>query len=353
MMDSEARQILQPIHPSLRQKLDREYVAFHDEHLQYIRPSEETPWHADMRQQPSPMRLGGLAMESVGSVRDIDHGNYQLRVFTPKGNKPDHGWPCLMWFHGGGYVMGGLDSENAFLTIACNRAECVVVTVNYRHAPEHVYPAAVDDAVAALEWAVSPSGTSILEINVSRMAVGGLSAGGGLAAVLSMKGALLAPPVPLKAQLLICPVIDNTATVETVWSTSQHAPWLTPARMQWYREKYLPDPSTGSQWTASPCFAPQEVLARSPKTFLAIAECDLLAPEEHRYAAQLQDAGVEVKVVEYEGSTHSILVLAWYVLLAMMPLYPRTECPHSILKVGARLVDDTCSFLKAALETSP
>ncbi|KAK5128732.1 hypothetical protein LTR85_000065 [Meristemomyces frigidus] len=297
-MTSELREILQPIHPSLRLNLDPQYVAFHEEHLQYIKPSEETPWHPDMRKQPSPMRLGGLAKAIVGSVQDLDHNRYQLRVFTPQGSKPENGWPCLIWFHGGGFVVGGLDSENAFLTIACKRAACVVVTVNYRHAPEHVYPAAVDDAISALEWAVSPTGSSALEIDVSRVAVGGLSAGGGLAAVLSMKSSLLASHVPLRGQLLICPVIDNTATSKTVWSASQHAAWLTPRRMIWYRDKYLPDPSLGSQWTASPCFAPQDVLEKSPKTFIAISECDLLAPEERLYADQLRGAGVEVQTVE-------------------------------------------------------
>jgi acetyl esterase/lipase len=132
-----------------------------------------------------------------------------------------------------------------------------------------------------------------------------------LTAILSMKAALssnlAAKPI---IQLLICPVIDNSATTSTVWKSSQHAPWLTPPRMTWYREQYFRNPEDVKEWTASPCFAPQNLLAQSPKTCLLIAECDLLAPEALSYAKSLQKANVEVDVKVYRGATHSVLVLA-------------------------------------------
>jgi acetyl esterase/lipase len=124
-------------------------------------------------------------------------------------------------------------------------------------------------------------------------------------AALSSK--LAAQPV---FQLLICPVIDNSATTSTTWEASQHAPWLTPTRMTWYREQYFRDPEDVKEWTASPCFAPQDLLAKSPKTLLLVAECDLLAPEALSYAERLQKANVEVNVRIYKGATHSVLVLA-------------------------------------------
>jgi len=111
-------------------------------------------------------------------------------------------------------------------------------------------------------------------------------------------------------QLLICPVIDNTASVSTVWSESQHAPWLTPSRMSWYRQQYLTNVADTKNWDASPCFAAPDLLSRSPSTFLAVAECDLLAPEGLQYGEKLQAAGVPTEMKVYQGATHSILVLA-------------------------------------------
>lgn len=112
--------------------------------------------------------------------------------------------------------------------------------------------------------------------------------------------------------MLICPVIDNTATVQSAWAASQNAPWLTPTRMQWYRQKYFGDDTEKqpAEWTASPCFAPADLLARSPPTFLAIAGCDLLAPEAIAFAEKLRAAGVPIDAQTYPGGTHSVLVLA-------------------------------------------
>jgi acetyl esterase/lipase len=118
-MASESRTIHQPIHPALRPRLDPEYVAFHDEHLQYVIPSEAEPWDPESRNRPSPLSLGGQRLADVGSVCDKAVGDIQIRVFTPEGDAPDAGWPALVWFHGGGWVMGGLSSENGFLRHIC------------------------------------------------------------------------------------------------------------------------------------------------------------------------------------------------------------------------------------------
>ena len=141
-----------------------------------------------------------------------------------------------------------------------------------------------------------------------------------------------APPLPKPCyQMLICPVIDNTVTVDTDpavragWKQSQHSPWLTPTRMQWYRDKYFgTDPATvatsTAEWEASPCFAPDDMLASSPATFLGVSGCDLLGPEATAYGGQLRKAGVAVEARTYAGGTHSILVLAGYVV-ALLSLH--------------------------------
>lgn len=135
--------------------------------------------------------------------------------------------------------------------------------------------------------------------------------GGGLAATVSMKAALDPEMVEkIVCQILICPVIDNTATVDSVWATSMHSPWLTPSRMTWYRNMYFRSEEETRNWDASPCFAPGEMLRSSPSTFLAIAECDLLAPEAIQYGKALQNSGVNVDAKMYAGATHSVLILA-------------------------------------------
>ncbi|GJC83498.1 AB hydrolase superfamily protein C1039.03 [Colletotrichum liriopes] len=313
--------VYQPIHPSVRARLDPEYVALHDSIIQYMEPSEAQPWDPASRHKPNPLAHTTQKLSPVGKTWDEElGGGVQVRVFVPEGAAPEGGWPCLAWFHGGGWVNGGLDNENGFLTHVCRckaslaasarLPRCVVVTINYRHAPEHVYPAAVDDCLAGLKWIVEPANASRLNINRSLVTLGGVSAGGNLAAILAMKASLAnVTPAPI-SQLLICPVIDSTATVETGWATSKHVPWLTPGRMAWYQDLYFSRPEDRTQWEASPCFAPTEVLARSPRTWLAVAEVDLLTPEGLKYAEQLRGAGVEVQTEVYKGATHSVLVLA-------------------------------------------
>ncbi|KAH0422275.1 hypothetical protein CcaCcLH18_12895 [Colletotrichum camelliae] len=264
-MDKE-KKVFQPIHPSVREKLDPEYVALHDSIIQYIEPSEAQPWDPSSRFNPNPL---AHAMQKL----------------------------------------------------------CVVITINYRHAPEHVYPAAVEDCLTGLKWVVEPDNASRLNINTSLLTIGGLSAGGSLAAILAMKASLEnVTPAPF-SQILICPVIDSTATVETVWSASKHVPWLTPGRMTWYQNLYFPTHEDKKNWDASPCFAPKDIMARSPKTWIAIAEIDLLAPEGLKYAEQLKVAGVEVETKVYKGATHSVLILA------------------GVHQISRQLVHDACRVL--------
>lgn len=118
-MAAELRTVHQPIHPTLRPLLDPEYAAFHDEYLQYELPSEAEAWDPASRDRVSPLALGGQKLVDVGSVLDQDLGNFQVRIITPQGDVPIDGWPVLVWSHGGGWVMGGLNSENGFLRHVC------------------------------------------------------------------------------------------------------------------------------------------------------------------------------------------------------------------------------------------
>lgn len=118
--NSKDKEVYQPIHPHIRGRLDPEYVRFHDNVLSYIKPSEQQPWHPSARDEPSPFAHGAQKRSRVGSQTDHNAGEFQIRVFTPEGFAPTkEGWPTLVWFHGGGFVMGGLDSEIGFLTHVC------------------------------------------------------------------------------------------------------------------------------------------------------------------------------------------------------------------------------------------
>lgn len=119
MAANSERKIYQPIHPSIRHKLDPQYVEFHDKHLQYIFPYDQEPWDPSARSRLSPIVLGGMKSVEVGSITDRDLGNFQARFFTPEGASPAGGWPVAFWFHGGGWVLGGLGNENAFLQHVC------------------------------------------------------------------------------------------------------------------------------------------------------------------------------------------------------------------------------------------
>lgn len=122
---AEQRTVHQPIHPSVRAKLDPEYVALHDAVIQYMEPSEARPWDPASRSAPNPLAHTTQRLSPVGATRDEDlGGGVQARVFVPEGTAPSPaGWPCMIWLHGGGWVNGGLDSENGFLTHVC-RCRC-------------------------------------------------------------------------------------------------------------------------------------------------------------------------------------------------------------------------------------
>ncbi|KAF8849254.1 hypothetical protein BDZ45DRAFT_663370 [Acephala macrosclerotiorum] len=324
----------QPIHPDLRATLDPEYLAFHNEHLQYVLPSEATPWDRDVRTKSTPMSAAALEPIEVGNIQDVILKHAQLRIFTPKFAAPADGWPVFAWLHGGGWTLGNLDSDNAFCSRVAEGASCIAVNINYRHAPEDPYPAAVDDTMEALEWLASSKGSKF-NINKTKIAIGGTSAGGNLAAIASMKASLLHPPIPIIFQALILPVIDNTQNATSAhWATKPHPPWLTPGRMTWYRKMYLPNENDCLNWDASPNLAPAELLKKSPKAWIAVSEHDLLAPEEVAFGKRLREVGVEVEMKTYEGSTHSLLAMSGH------------------LSLGRRLVEDAITKIREGLASS-
>ncbi|KAJ7505437.1 alpha/beta hydrolase fold-domain-containing protein [Mycena galericulata] len=332
-----AQQIHQPIHPSMIPRLVPEYVDFHNKCLAQIVPPHTIPWSPSLRDVPAVP--GGSQPIPVGSTQDIALSHTKFRAFTPKGDGPDDGWPCFIFFHGGGWTFGNINSENSFATNMCIHAKCVVLSVDYRLAPEHRYPTAVEDAIESLDWVIK-NGKSQLNIDTTRIAVGGssrhhLCSGGNLAAILALKAAEATPPIPLVFQLLIVPVTDNTASVENLWAENALTPWLSPARMLWFRDNYLPNREDYTKWDASPYFAPDELLAKVPKTWIAVCEADILRDEGIEYGKKLTAVGVETEVEVYRGAPHPVMAM-----------------DGNVLKIGAKLVSDAAVALAKGLGTN-
>ncbi|KAJ7147544.1 alpha/beta hydrolase fold-domain-containing protein [Mycena crocata] len=320
----------QPIHPSMIARLDPDYVEFHNAKLAQIVPPHTIPWTPTLRDAPAVP--GGSEPLVVGKTEDISLTHTKFRAFTPKGESPANGWPVFIFFHGGGWTFGNIGSENSFSTNMCNRAKCVVISVDYRLAPEHKYPTAVDDAIESLDWVIK-NGKSKLNIDTTRVAVGGSSSGGNLAAILALKAAEASPPIPLVFQLLVVPVTDNTASVENFWAENQLTPWLSPARMLWFRDNYLPNKEDHTKWDASPYFAPEALLAKVPTTWIAVCEADILRDEGIAYGKKLSALGVQTVVEVYKGAPHPIMAM------------------DGVLKIGAKLVSDAAAALGKGLGT--
>ncbi len=147
----------------------------------------------------------------------------------------------------------------------------------------------------------------------SRMLMTETCSGGNLAAVLAHKAAQLYPPIPLIFQLLIVPVTDNTASASGIphasWRENKDAPWLTPARMLWFRRQYLPHEQTRARWDASPLLAQDEMFRKVPKAWIAVAELDILRDEGIAYGNKLLTAGVPARINTYKGAPHPIMAM--------------------------------------------
>lgn len=332
-MTSTERRVYQPIHPSVRPLLDPEYVAFHDKYAQYVVPEDMlSPWDGSLRTRTT-WPYSGSPVVDVGSVQDIKPDpKFTIRVFTPAGTAPAAGWPVLIWLHGGGWIVGNIDSDSDVCSLICRDTGCVVLNVDYRLAPEHPYPAAIEDVSWTLRWINTAQAARDLNIDHTKIIIGGASAGANLAAV----GAMLAKElnVPLILSLLVVPVTDNTATVETRWAAHKHSPWLTPVRMAWFRSLYLPDKSLETDWKVSPLFASPERLGHSPKTWVAIAEQDMLCVEGRDYIKALTDAGVEVEVHSYPGMPHTMMALS------------------GVLHRGRQSVEDVVDAVRRAIQSA-
>ena len=228
-------------------------------------------------------------------------GEIPVRVYRPSAAT---GLPVLVYLHGGGWVICDLETHDPTCRAISNGADCVVVSVDYRLAPEHKFPAAADDAYAATAWVAQHA--QELGADASRVAIGGDSAGGNLTAAVALMARERAGP-PLAFQVLIYPVLD-LASESASRKENGEGYFLTAAGMTWYEEQYLRDDADRKNVLASPLLAGD--LAGLPPALVVTAEYDPLRDEGEAYGRRLTEAGVPATVSRYDGMFHGFLAFA-------------------------------------------
>jgi acetyl esterase len=235
--------------------------------------------------------------QPIGAVRDLPVGDRPGRLYTPTGD-PEDPTGLLVFFHGGAFVYGDLDSHDAPCRFLAERARVRVLAVDYRLAPEHPFPAAYDDAVAAYRWAVENAAT--LGVDPARIAVGGDSAGANLAAGVALAAARQG--LPLAYQMLVYPVTDATRQTRS-FDLFGSGYYLTREFMRVGEESYLPNEADRKDPRASPLF--DQVPDGLAPAYVATAGFDPLRDEGEAYARMLCDAGVRVEMHRFPDQIHS------------------------------------------------
>lgn len=228
-------------------------------------------------------------------------GEIKVRLYRPAGTEAADVLPALIYYHGGGWLLGDLDSHDVVCRRFANAAHCRVVSVDYRMAPEHKYPAAVNDSAAATRWAIENAAT--LGIDPARVAVGGDSAGGNLAAVMALMARDGTLP-PLAFQLLIYPATDMMMTSVSSQTVREGVP-LTSATMKWFIDHYLRDAADARDWRASPLRAAD--LSGTAQALVLTCSYDPLRDEGIAYAQRLEREGVRVVHLHYSDQTHGFM----------------------------------------------
>jgi acetyl esterase len=241
-------------------------------------------------------------------IEDIDlpvgpTGSVPVRIVRPA----DRGavLPAVMYFHGGGWILGDRDTHDRLIREIAVGAEAAVVFVDYARAPEARYPVAIEQAYAATRY-VADKGAR-LRIDPLRLAIVGDSVGGNMAAAVTLMAKQRRGPI-IAIQVLFYPVTDAGFDTPS-YTRFEDGPWLTKRAMQWFWDAYLPDPAIRTQATATPLNASLDQLAGLPEALVITDENDVLRDEGEAYARKLSNAGVRVTSTRYNGTMHDFVML--------------------------------------------
>lgn len=283
-------------------------------------PPEARAMYKAMGQMMEPQDL------PIGKVEDRTipgpGGDIPIRLYTPVA--ADSGLPLILFFHGGGWVIGDLESHDALCRTLANEVGAKVVAVDYRLAPENKFPAAVEDCYAALKWAEAHAGD--IGADANRIAVAGDSAGGNLAAVIAQKAKAEKGPA-LAMQLLIYPVTDRVASRQSYVDCAEGF-LLEKEGMDWFYDCYMDADTDPADPALSPLRAAD--LSGLPPAYVVTAGFDVLRDEGTEYAANLKAAGVPVTHVNYDGMIHGFFNM------------------QNVLAVSKPAIQDAAAALKAA-----
>ncbi|HKF70682.1 MAG TPA: alpha/beta hydrolase [Stellaceae bacterium] len=271
--------------------------------------------------QPEPPRVAEVSNHKVPSPA----GDIALRLYRGLDTEARAVLPALIYFHGGGWVIGDLDTHDGVCRAIANASGCAVLSVDYRLAPEHKFPAAVDDAVTATEWIAAHADG--LGIDASRLAVGGDSAGGNLAAVVALIARDRGAP-RLRHQLLLYPATDFVTSDDPQRERFEGFP-LNVVTMNWFRDHYLRGAADYGDWRASPLRAKD--LRGSPPAYVLTVGFDPLHVEGEAYTNRLRSAGVSAQHRHIAEQMHGFLTMG------------------KIIKASARALDDAAASVKVAL----
>lgn len=254
-----------------------------------------------LRQGAPPLPTGApIAMARVTNLKiDTPCGDLPIRIYYPA-QAPL--LPVLVYYHGGGWVLGSLDSHDSVVRELAAAANCIVVSVDYRLAPEHRFPAAVHDCIFAARW-VHAHATE-LGADSHRVAVGGDSAGGNLAAVVALSLRDSGGP-PLAGQLLVYPVTRLRGPRQGSLVTNSDGYFLRTSDMDWFESHYLGESGDGTDPRASPLLA--QDLSRLPPALVITAEFDPLCDQGEAYALRLSESGVLCTHTRYAGAIHGFI----------------------------------------------
>ena len=295
--------------------------------LETLTPVQAREVYSASRQvlQPDPPEVA----ETTNLQAPGPTGPIPLRLYRGLGTRKDQPLPALIYFHGGGWVIGDLDSHDQACRALANASGCIVVSVHYRLAPEHKFPAAVEDAITATRWIAANAAS--LGIDATRLAVGGDSAGGNLAAVVCIDARDRGGP-PLRLQLLIYPSVDMGMDMRSHLRHADQLP-LTRPTMRWFIDHYLRGETDKSDWRASPLRA--RSFANLPPALVVTAAFDPLCDEGEAYAKALLEAGVPVTHERFAGQIHGFLTMG------------------RIIADSGRLISLSAAAMNAAFEKPP
>lgn len=301
--------VVNPLDPELLPEYDPEFVEIYNRTVAYLpSPADSTPQQVrQLRSNNTP----SLDKSTVGSVTDYAYGEHdeqKVRVIVPKGERPSTGWPFYIYYHGGGWTLGNLDTELVLLGKLASTVQCVVISVNYRHAPESPFPAAAEDAWAAFEY-IQANGDK-LGLDLSKAVVGGPSAGANLTEVVTQR-LVNSPYKQLLHQILVIPTTDlSDRSKYNSFKKYAKSAVLGSREFDWFLDHYTggqPIESIGHDVRASPLLNDDSVFVKLPSATVIIAEMDPLSDEGRAYAQKLEKNGVNVDLVVLKGVPHGFM----------------------------------------------